>query len=80
MVPRKLNNEIIFFKDCIYLLEDSKTCDNHYQRISWKHLQRLHENFTTHQGKFYWKNIRMPIKAFIHSCDICQCDKIEQLA
>ena len=80
MEPWKLNNDTIFFKDRIYLLEDSELVKAIIKEFHGsthegyvKTLQRIKENF-------YWKNMRKQIKAFIRSCDICQRHKTEQLA
>ncbi|KAA8517478.1 hypothetical protein F0562_017771 [Nyssa sinensis] len=77
--PWKLQDGVLFYKERIYLDEDSPLV----MEIIAQFHNSTHEGYqkTIHRirSNFYWKGMRRQIKEFVKNCDTCQRHKVENL-
>lgn len=78
--PWKIQDNVLFFKDKIYLAEDSHLFEDIIPQFHGSTHEGFHKTFHRIRSNFYWKRMRKSIKEFIRICDTCQRHKVEQLA
>ena len=76
----KIIDGVIFFKEKIYLEENSSLIKDILEQFHNSTHEEYHKTFQMIRANFFWKGMRSAIRKFIAACDICQRHKVEQLA
>ena len=70
--PWKIMDRVIFFKEKIYLEENSSLIKDILEQFHNSTHEGYHKTFQRIRTNFFWKGMRSAIRKFIATCDICQ--------
>ena len=78
--PWKIMDRVIFFKEKIYLEENSYLIKDILEQFHNSTHEGCHKMFQSIRANVFWMGMRSAIRKFIAASDICQRHKVEQLA
>jgi hypothetical protein len=69
--PWQHREGVLFYKDRIYLSENSSLISAILEQIHGGFHEGYHKTFQRIRANFYWKGMRSRIKTFIRECEVC---------
>lgn len=76
--PWRFQDGILFFKERIYLTEDSSLATKIFRQFHNSTHERFFKTLQRIRANFYWKGLKRSIREFIRECEVCQRHKVEQ--
>lgn len=77
MGPWESQDSILFFKERIYLPENSPLIPTIIQEIHDSSHEGFYKSFHRIREVFYWKHMKEMLKNYIKQCDLCQRYKVD---
>jgi len=77
--PWEFRDGLLYYKDHIYLAENSALLTTILEQIHGHFHEGYHKTYQRIRASFCWKGMRSWIKEFIRGCDVCQRHKTENL-